>query len=54
MEKLFSTKDVHPRDRFAYWHDVACKHIVEHNSRPNAGRASKPNSKRGRWGTSVW
>jgi AraC family transcriptional activator of tynA and feaB len=34
MEKLFSTKDVHPRDRFAYWHDVACKHIVDHNSRP--------------------
>jgi AraC-like DNA-binding protein len=25
---------VHPRDRFDYWHSVACKEIVEHDSVP--------------------
>ena len=34
MEKLFSTSHVHQRDRFDFWHDVACKHIVDHNSQP--------------------
>lgn len=29
MENLFSTEDVHPRDRFSYWRDVACKTCVE-------------------------
>ena len=27
METLFSTKDVHARDRFDYWHEVACRRI---------------------------
>lgn len=34
MDTIFSTDEVHPRDRFDYWHDVACKTIVEHDSRP--------------------
>jgi AraC family transcriptional regulator, positive regulator of tynA and feaB len=34
MEMLFSTKNVHPRHRFDYWHEVACKNIVQHNSQP--------------------
>ena len=34
MDRIFSTSDVHPRDRFAYWHEVACKQIVGHNSEP--------------------
>ncbi|MGY8676597.1 helix-turn-helix domain-containing protein [Bradyrhizobium sp. UFLA05-153] len=34
MELLFSTAQVHPRDRFDYWHSVACKQIVDHDSRP--------------------
>jgi AraC family transcriptional activator of tynA and feaB len=34
MQPLFSTADVHPRDRFAYWHEVACRNIVNHESRP--------------------
>ncbi|MDB5604245.1 MAG: AraC family transcriptional regulator [Bradyrhizobium sp.] len=34
MKKLFSTADVHPRDRFDYWHSVACENIVGHDSRP--------------------
>jgi len=38
MDKLFSTDDVHPRDRFDYWHQVACANIVGHDS--HAQRAS--------------
>ncbi len=34
MKKLFSTGDVHPRDRFDYWHSVACNNIVGHSSTP--------------------
>jgi AraC family transcriptional regulator, positive regulator of tynA and feaB len=34
MKKLFSTADVHPRDRFDYWHNVACKNLVDHSSKP--------------------
>jgi AraC-like DNA-binding protein len=34
MKKLFSTKDVHPRDRFDYWHNVACNNLVGHSSTP--------------------
>jgi AraC family transcriptional activator of tynA and feaB len=39
VETLFSTKDVHPRDRFDYWHNVACKFVVDHDARPEC-RAS--------------
>lgn len=34
METIFSTDSVHPRDRFDYWHSVACKEIVGHDSLP--------------------
>ena len=34
MEKLFSTDAVHPRDRFDYWHDIACRKILDHDSQP--------------------
>jgi hypothetical protein len=34
METVFSTGEVHPRDRFEYWHHVACQHIVKHESQP--------------------
>jgi AraC family transcriptional activator of tynA and feaB len=34
MKKLFSTADVHRRDRFDYWHNVACKTLVDHSSKP--------------------
>ena len=36
MRTLFSTAEVHPRDRFAYWHDVFCKNIVERDSTPES------------------
>jgi AraC family transcriptional activator of tynA and feaB len=29
VDHRFSTRDVHPRDRLAYWQDVACKAFVE-------------------------
>jgi AraC family transcriptional activator of tynA and feaB len=34
LKTIFSTTDVHARERFDYWHDVACKNIVEHDSNP--------------------
>jgi AraC family transcriptional regulator, positive regulator of tynA and feaB len=34
MRKLFSTTDVHPRNRFEYWHDVACQNIVTTDNAP--------------------
>ena len=34
MRELFSTADVRQRDRFDYWHEVACKNLVEHTARP--------------------
>ena len=39
MERLFSTHDVHQRDRFSYWHDVACKNLVEHECQPQSSRS---------------
>jgi len=34
MQSIFSTATIHPRDRFDCWHEVACKQIVGHQSRP--------------------
>jgi AraC-like DNA-binding protein len=36
MKMLFSTADVSPRDRFDYWHSVACKNLISHDSRPES------------------
>jgi AraC-like DNA-binding protein len=36
MEKIFSTVHIHPRERFSYWHDVACKAIVSHEAEPES------------------
>ena len=33
MNKVFSTDWVHPRDRFDFWHSIACAQIVEHQAR---------------------
>ncbi|GJD65821.1 helix-turn-helix domain-containing protein [Methylobacterium frigidaeris] len=35
METVFTTDDVHQRDRFDYWHEVACRDVVDHDSRPD-------------------
>jgi AraC family transcriptional regulator, positive regulator of tynA and feaB len=34
MNRIFSTERVHPRDRFDFWHSVACANIVDHQARP--------------------
>jgi AraC family transcriptional activator of tynA and feaB len=36
MEQIFSTANLHPRDRFDCWHEVACKNILSHDSRPQS------------------
>jgi AraC family transcriptional regulator, positive regulator of tynA and feaB len=36
METLFSTEPVHPCDRFDFWHSVACRNIVRHDSVPES------------------
>src|SRR5262245_40146475 len=33
MQRLFATQDVHPRDRYEYWHDIACATIIHHDSK---------------------
>ena len=33
MQMVLATADVQPRDRLAYWHDVACKVFVDHECR---------------------
>jgi AraC family transcriptional activator of tynA and feaB len=39
MKIVLSTAEIHPRDRFLYWHEVACRHLVDHDSSPEC-RAS--------------
>jgi AraC family transcriptional regulator, positive regulator of tynA and feaB len=34
MQTIFSTARVHPRERFDYWHEIACKTIINHESIP--------------------
>jgi AraC family transcriptional activator of tynA and feaB len=34
METVFSTDRVHHRDRFDYWHEIACRDIVRHDCQP--------------------
>jgi AraC-like DNA-binding protein len=34
LRTVFATDEVHPRDRFDYWHSVACKEVVEHDGLP--------------------
>src|SRR5688572_30562498 len=31
MDTVLTLSDFHPRDRIAYWYDVACKVFVKHN-----------------------
>jgi AraC family transcriptional regulator, positive regulator of tynA and feaB len=34
VQTFFSTNEVHARDRFDYWHDIACKTLIQHSSKP--------------------
>jgi AraC family transcriptional regulator, positive regulator of tynA and feaB len=39
VKTIFSTDEVHPRDRFDFWHSVACRTIVAHDSSPSCRTA---------------
>jgi AraC family transcriptional regulator, positive regulator of tynA and feaB len=39
MQKVLAISDFHPRDRIAYWYDVASKVFVKHECRVNRGGA---------------
>lgn len=41
MATIYSTSDVHPRDRINYWVDVATKGFVAHQFQPKMGAAFK-------------
>ncbi len=47
MQKLFSTQALHPRDRFDFWHEFACKNIVGHDSHPQSRRSFHAEFERG-------
>jgi AraC-like DNA-binding protein len=34
MKTIFSTENVHPRERFDSWHHIACRDLVPHDSKP--------------------
>ena len=34
METILSAETFHPRDKFDYWHSMACKKIVGHDRHP--------------------
>lgn len=39
MKTVFSTRDVHPRDKFESWRAAICDTVVEHHSTPEMPRA---------------
>jgi AraC family transcriptional activator of tynA and feaB len=38
VKRVFSTADVDPRDRCAYWHDVVCTNIADRDFSPESGQ----------------
>lgn len=34
MQTVFTTADVEPRHRYDYWHNIACKRLINHDSTP--------------------
>jgi hypothetical protein len=36
MRTIFTTAEVDPKNRFDYWHSVACKNLVDHDSEPES------------------
>lgn len=51
VETIFSTTSVHPRDRFDYWHSLACKKIVGHDSLPENRQTFKAEIKAANFGS---
>ena len=50
METVFSTDSVHPRDRFDYWHSLACKKIIGHDFVPENRQKFQAEIKTARFG----
>jgi len=36
MRTIFTTSELHPRDRFEKWHEIACRKFVQHDSMPDS------------------
>ncbi|WP_336491064.1 helix-turn-helix domain-containing protein [Methylobacterium nigriterrae] len=51
METVFSTDHVHQRDRFEYWHEVARRNVVEHDSKPRCRGTFRAELRAGSIGT---
>jgi AraC family transcriptional regulator, positive regulator of tynA and feaB len=47
VKTIFSTDEVHPRDRFDYWHSVACRTLVAHDSTPACRQTFSAQLRRG-------
>jgi AraC family transcriptional activator of tynA and feaB len=39
MHTMISTDDVHPRDRFDYWHEILCRQVIRHDCTPEVRQA---------------
>ena len=50
MDKILAMSDTHPRDRLAYWYDVACKVFVKHECRVENSPGLDPSIHRGTLG----
>jgi AraC-like DNA-binding protein len=50
MDKILAMSDTHPRDRLAYWYDVACKVFVKHECRVERNPAFDASIHRGALG----
>jgi AraC family transcriptional activator of tynA and feaB len=51
MDKILAMSDTHPRDRLAYWYDVACKVFVKHECRVEKNPAFDASIHRGALGS---
>lgn len=50
MDKILAMADKHPRDRLAYWYDVACKVFVKHECRVESSPVFDASIQRGTLG----
>jgi hypothetical protein len=51
MKTIFTTAEVDPKSRFDYWHSVACKNLVNHDSEPESRQTSQATLKCGNLGS---
>jgi AraC family transcriptional activator of tynA and feaB len=51
MKTIFTTAEVDPKSRFDYWHSVACKNLVDHDSEPESRQTFQATLKCGNLGS---